>query len=398
MNGDALNIWFSESMSNVGVASTSPQGCDLSDVTVIIPSYKRQAFILRQFVYWSASSAEVLVMDGSPEPLSEKCQEILNGFPKLCYLHSPTSFCERLRLASQSIRTAYSIMLADDEFHLFEGLYAALSRLQTANATSADTVGCIGQSLRFNFDVGINGITIGQGYPHENFEVVGRNIKDRLNFAMDDYTPATSYALLTSSCWSETWGSLESWSCPYATELQQALMTYICGKLVSVDKVYWMRSMELEPVNIKGEFDRNVCFIDWWTERRYRAEKNKFIKILTQFLMAKEGSSYGAASSKINEAIEIYIAISIPTTSKFSRNIKFKLQYLINATFGQSVYELARKIYKVFTGGTYQAPPRFYPSVEYFARIDGQSVQKSECFTSELSNIEDLVTHFYQSY
>ena len=75
--------------------------------------------------------------------------------------------------------------------------------------------------------------------------------------------------------------------------------------------------------------------------------------------MAKEGSSYDAANSKINQAIEISIASSIPITSKFIRNIKFKIQYLINATFGQSIYELARKIYKVLIGGTYQAPQDF---------------------------------------
>lgn len=286
-------------------------------------------------------------MDGSPEPLSEKCQEILNGFPKLRYLHSPTSICERLRLASKSIRTPYSIMLGDYEFHLFKGLYAALSRLQMENAISADTVGCIGQSLRFNLHSERNAITISQAYPHADYAVVGVDIKDRLNFAMDGYTPATCYAMLTSSCWSETWGSVEPWSCPYAMELQQALMTYICGKFISVDKVYWMRSMELEPVNIKSEFDRNIQFIDWWTERRYLAEKNRFIQILTQFLIAKEGCSYEDANFKINQAIEIYIASSILGTANFFRNAKLKIQQTIIHKLGQSAYEHVRKTYQI---------------------------------------------------
>jgi hypothetical protein len=124
------------------------------------------------------------------------------------------------------------------------------------------------------------------------------------------------------------------------------------------DKVNWIGSMELDPLNINGELDCNVSFIGWWIERKRQAEENKSIQVLNQFLMSKSGYFYAAASFKINEASEIYIATLIPTTFKFFCNIKFKIEHYINATFGQSVYELAKKIYIVFIGRTYQAPPQ----------------------------------------
>ena len=383
MNRNDLNIWFSDLMFHSKESPVLMNSQDLDDITVIIPSYNRQEFILRQFAYWSTSSATVIVLDGSLKPISEQCIEILSAFPRLNYLHAPISFIERLRLASQLISTDYTLMLGDDEFHLFTGLYTALSTLRKENKNNANIVGCMGQSLRFNFDVEMNSINIGEGYPHANFKVLGNKIEDRLNFAMKNYTPATSYGLLTSSCWQETWGAVESWSCPYAIELQQALKTYICGEFISVNEVYWMRSLELDPINT-DDIDRNLSFRDWWTKKKYKNEKNRFIQLLAEYVVKKEGSSMEVALIKINKAVQIYILSSTPS------NLRLFLSYLKS--------KILNFIPVKFNRGSNHDPHHFCSMQEYIVRINIKPASKNKIFISELTKLQELIREFYRRY
>jgi glycosyltransferase domain-containing protein len=295
----ALQNWLAKMESGVG----SPPACaTLSLLTVVIPSYGRQDFILRQCAYWHRSGATVVIADGSAQPLAVELQHLIGEFDDICYVHSPVSMMERLRAAAALIRTPYAILLGDDEFLLFSGLRSAIMKLEA----ESDLVACIGQSLAFYPSRDGSHCTYGAGYPHWRYAVASDNVSDRLDEAMSDYTAATCYAVLRTPVWKKSWGQLEKWSSPYVGEMQQGLTTYIWGKLATVDEVYWMRSSENRPVT-NVEFNRGLSFHEWWFSPKFGSERDQFVRILKAELKEAYPEHAGNAESIVLKAIEIFI-------------------------------------------------------------------------------------------
>ena len=125
----ALVAWCLDSLTASG-AGTRGLDVDLSLLTVIVPSRNRQDYLLRQIRYWAASSAYLIVVDGSTRPLDARVRSAVDNHGRMTYLHEQSSFAERLNLAAELIETPYSVMLGDDEFHLPSGLGASLSVLE----------------------------------------------------------------------------------------------------------------------------------------------------------------------------------------------------------------------------------------------------------------------------
>ena len=63
---------------------------DLKKLTVIIPTYNRQHFLLRQTMYWANSGAKLIVIDGSPKPLKSNLQKIFKKSSDIKYIHYTT--------------------------------------------------------------------------------------------------------------------------------------------------------------------------------------------------------------------------------------------------------------------------------------------------------------------
>lgn len=271
-------------------------------MTVVIPCYGRQDFLLRQCVYWHGSGAAVVIVDGSPQALGEDLRQTLSGLADITYLHSATSMMERLRLASGRIHTPYAILLGDDEFLLFTGLCSAIAQLEQ----DPTLVACIAQSLAFYPSGDGASCTYGTGYPHWRYSVQHDDIQTRLITAMSDYTAATCYAVLRTPVWRKSWGQLQNWSSPYVGEMQQALTTYICGKLTTVDEVYWMRSNENRPITSK-DFNRGLSFHEWWLSPEFKGENDKFIALLSDELISVQPMERSKSEATIREAVAAYI-------------------------------------------------------------------------------------------
>ena len=79
----------------------------LSDLTIVIPSYKRQKYLLRQILFWKDYDVNLLILDGSPTA----AQELLDCAGDHCrYIHLPISIEERFGIAAQMIETKYAAM------------------------------------------------------------------------------------------------------------------------------------------------------------------------------------------------------------------------------------------------------------------------------------------------
>lgn len=274
----------------------------LSLLTVVIPCYGRQDFLLRQCAYWHGSGVAVVIVDGTEQPLGENVRQIFSDLDDITYLYSATNMMDRLKQASGHIHTPYAILLGDDEFMLFTGLCSAIAQLEQDSAL----VACIGQSLAFYPSSDGTSCTYGTGYPHWEYAVRHDDVQERLNASMSDYTAATCYAVLRTPVWRKSWGQLRNWSSPYAGEIQQGLTTYIWGKLATVDEVYWMRSNENRPVTNKG-FNRGLSFQEWWVSPKFKTEHDSFIAILRDELVSAQNMGLEKAEVIVREAVSAFI-------------------------------------------------------------------------------------------
>ncbi len=280
----------------------------LDRLTVIIPTYERQAFLLRQTVYWAHSPAKVVIVDGSNEPLSREMRKVIERLPNLRYVHARIGMYERLHLAGQGIRTPYAVMQGDDEFFLKSSLCGAIARLEA----DPKLVGCNGQSIGFRHMVehGQGFVELyDAGYAHWRYSVLGENANDRLQYAMSSYNAVTSYAVLRAEVWSASWGDLQAWSSPYAGEIYQAIATYLAGRLETIDEILLLRSGENEPISSTTNFNRKLQFEDWWRLPCYGNERQDFLDRLAEKAMHFAGIGVDEARAMISSALAAYLQL-----------------------------------------------------------------------------------------
>ncbi|SVB32447.1 uncharacterized protein METZ01_LOCUS185301, partial [marine metagenome] len=158
-----LERWCLERLRH-GPTVVEPRGLDR--LTVVVPSFGRPEFVLRQFVYWSGTAARLLILDGSPDPIPESVQEEVDARTELDYIHrsapSWLGLTERLHEARDLIRTEYTVFGCEDEFFLLRGLAEAIGVLDD----NPSIVACMGQSLSFVPSSDGRHLGFGPGYPH----------------------------------------------------------------------------------------------------------------------------------------------------------------------------------------------------------------------------------------
>lgn len=283
----------------------------LKKLTVVVPCYGRQDFLLRQCAYWHGTGARLIIVDGSEQALPPSTQGLMAGLEDVRYLHAHISMMERLKMAADRLETPYAILLGDDEFLLYAGLASAMRELERNPAL----VACIAQSLAFYPPAAGGRCTYGEGYPHWRYAVMQDDPGQRLQAAMSGYTAATCYAVLRTPVWQRSWGQLRNWSSPYVGEMQQGITTYIWGKLTTVDEVYWMRSSENRPVTNKG-FNRGLSFQEWWEATKFSAEHQAFLEILKSELAQAHPSHAGNAEAVVVEAVTTFLQHSLEWTEQ----------------------------------------------------------------------------------
>jgi glycosyltransferase domain-containing protein len=381
--------WFESELSSIQPDENLDDLGELKNLTVIIPTYERQTYLLRQVLYWAGSGVTLIIVDGSKLPFTKLEQLGVVDELNFQYIHCPESFPHRLALAGGMILTPYAVLLGDDEFHLKSGLIAAIKSMVRDPSLAA----CIGQSLGFSLKGGA--LKLGAGYPHSHYRVMEDKVSDRLNTAMAAYNAATCYSVLTKNAWISSWGDLQACSCPYAEEMEQAFSTYISGKLSSVQAVYWMRSYDEPLVNILGEYDRTLTFSSWWKGKAYKQETEGFVNRLANKLVAADGAESLVHARKIlNEAIESYIASSEQRNSgsllrylfrKASGTIRQKFNY----KFIEQINYWLSKSASIFFGHDHLL--NFGSIAELQASVAKDDLEKTEILVNELERVQRLV-------
>ncbi len=305
VNSNLLNFgiikWFIKGMREIKIAQD--QSLSLHDITVVIPTYERQSILLRSILYWTKLKVKVVIVDGSNESLPSAVLRALSFFKNIKYIHEKASLSIRMSIASKHLTTKYVAMVGDDEFLTATGIEAITNEL---NSNSEEIVGCIGQSVKFgmvnNFDV-----FWGPGYCHENYSIMEDDVAARLLKAMSNYNAATCYAVLRRNSWIQSWGSISSWSSPYAMELEQAIATYATGKFITINKLYWLRSFDFHPIHHNILFNRKLSFSSWWLSNRFSEEHKLFVAKLTNKVIASGCNTENDPEKAIRKSIAAYV-------------------------------------------------------------------------------------------
>jgi len=301
----ALVAWCLDSLAASGTGARGLD-VDLSLLTVVVPSRNRQDYLLRQIRYWAASSAYLIVVDGSTRPLDDRVRSAVDNHGRMTYLHEQSSFATRLNLASEHVVTPYAVMLGDDEFHLPTGLGASLSVLEE----NPDLVGCMGQVLSFSPVGHYRRIVLARDYPSLHCYGVRHTAPaDRLIAAMSDYAMATCYAVLRTPVWRRSWGSLGEYESGHVAELQQAMAVYLLGPFTTTSHVQWLRSIENpnQPLSSVEKKEGKIWFPEWWEGQRYQADRAAFVSGLAELVADELGADRDEFASWVMAGAEVFV-------------------------------------------------------------------------------------------
>ncbi|OXR47990.1 hypothetical protein PuT2_14935 [Pusillimonas sp. T2] len=300
---------------------------NLSDITLVMPTYNRPQYALRGMMYWGKLGVNVLVFDGSKEPLPLYALEKIPVSIK--YFHRPVGFYSRLQAALNYIDTPYASLVADDEFFLKSGLSAAIDYLDK----NPDYVACGGQAVGFwraQEDIFVTKQYSGNSGFDLNHEDRAQRIKNHFS----KYTPASVYATVRSTDFiaAITAMTAHEFSVYSIGELQLEMFYAWRGKVKVLDHIYWLRSEENKPTrNTDPSLYPERRLEKWWLNCDNQADKKKFIEIMSRH-MAVSGLERSKTETAISVAMDAYVKFAIdyysPRSmfSKIANSVSYKLR------------------------------------------------------------------------
>jgi glycosyltransferase domain-containing protein len=254
----------------------------ISNLTLVIPSYNRQKYLLRSIEYFNNKSIKIVILDGTNTPIDEK---LLKVYSNIQYFHLPISFAERLAFSSKLITTKYVALLGDDDFFLKTGLIKLIEELERNN----EIISCMGSCLNFNKKT--NNIFYRPYYNEMyNYNILQNIAEERMYYHMSNYTCSSIYAVVRTEYWVkavEIMGQ-ELFQDPAIPELQFELTISYFGKSMVIPTLTWLRSNE----NLSISHNNNIEFNSWWNDTSFSNDKNKLINILAKSFYRYNNKNY----------------------------------------------------------------------------------------------------------
>jgi glycosyltransferase domain-containing protein len=274
----------------------------LSNLTIIIPTYNRAKYIIRNILFWKDYDVYLIILDGSDEPLPD---EILNNLSKnINYNHLPISFHERMLKSIDLIKTKYSLLMCDDEFYLPTALIYLVNQLELDN----ELVACTGRTVAFKNNE--NQISTWKEYNEmANYSITQESPEERMLFHMKNYT-SILYSIVKTPIWKDAMvlvSKTKDFSLFAIEEVVFEMSVSFWGKSKVFPILYWFRSKENDGVS----WNYRLPFHRWFKSKDKIKEVNKFNDILLNAL---------SNSNLKDDNLMIYIKEASEAFSLFSKN------------------------------------------------------------------------------
>jgi glycosyltransferase domain-containing protein len=229
-----------------------------------MPTYNRQNYALRAIRFWSGTEVQLIVIDGTPEPISK---DIVKDFPdNIRYISDSSSWTNRMKLGSEKCSTEYSALISDDEFYLPSSLVELIDALDDDNSL----VSAIGHVLRFYPYK--QHVFYQYSYPEFKFaSIFDKNPLLRVEKHLNPYRVISLYAVIRTDCFRKNIQVADicsrfpnSASFEVGFEIANAYQ----GGMKVLPIVSWLRSNENPPLwNSK-----TTSIYDWWKKEKYSKE------------------------------------------------------------------------------------------------------------------------------
>ena len=251
---------------------------NLSKLTLVMPTCRRQDFVLRNIEYWSKTDVKIIILDDSPKSIEN---EIINKFNKnIKYIHCQKSYSDRLEIATNEIKTKYVQLICDDEFYIISALESCLDELENDDTL----ISCNGCCLKFNYEKKNNSVYSNIVYEplsyKYNYTMISDPI-DRISNFMENYIPFLMYGIVRSEIWKKAFSipSKRKFNFFAYEEYQINIFLSLVGKSKVLRELSWLRSSgETLPTREKfiDKKQPPVLFDNWW-DQNYE-EKANFVK------------------------------------------------------------------------------------------------------------------------
>lgn len=277
----------------------------LSRLSIVIITYNRQVYALRNMRYWASFPVEVHVLDGSSNSLSDS--ELCDLPGNINYHHLPFSLYDRLAYAANLVISDFTVLMGDDEFYIPNALEACIYEL----LCQPDLIACMGRALAFNYT---EGTTKGfSAYPDlENYLISQDNPIIRMKAHMNPYTCSTIYAVTRTYAWKVAMSIVgQREFVPFNLgELQYELAICYQGKSKVIPHLMWLRSYENIPIRNLDETQikpKNYLVERWWPDQKNKSDHNEFLQIMISGL-SKSNDDRMIIRSGVIDAINSYVA------------------------------------------------------------------------------------------
>ena len=206
---------------------------DLSNLTIIIPSYNRPQHAIQTLKFWSKFNVNLHLVDGSEKPVLDFQNITINT--KIKYHHIQIlSEVDRIKKILPLIKTKYSILSSDDDVLLPFALYECLNELEN----DKDIISCYGQTLSFYKKD--NEIKFNRTDKElSNFKNDSDDKIKRLNKHMKNYVPSIIYSVMSSNLFKNIFDTenFSQFKFFASLELRATLLVNYYGKSKVIDNL-----------------------------------------------------------------------------------------------------------------------------------------------------------------
>jgi len=286
----------------------------LADLTLIIPSLDRAAFLRRQIAYWQQYPITILIVEGASVN-TETDTKI--GEARVIHIKSPLSVTQRLLLACERISTEYVAYCSDEDLYLPKGLMSSITRLKT----EPHLVGCLGAAIRFSrrgsylFAQTINS-------DNKDSSSVSRSASRRV---LDNFRGMKISNQMFGVYRSHDWISVsrtcfqEMYSTAYVYEFLWSLLMLYRGEVGVHHDLTWLSSAENPSIMSGASFNRKLDVVEWMTESRYAYEVQKMQQLAVQSL-----TGLGVEPLEVVESTVSHYCLSFKGRYQHKRTWKYK--------------------------------------------------------------------------